>query len=133
MDLESILAFLKIIISELSAGINPINYTEVLKLDDFNLINSYFDKMNSEETYKIRRYEANLIILGVLAKDLINLKKTLKITHEECQDILTFLLNIISTKSTGNIRDFNLAPDFELLIGRAVWCVGRVLELFQDD
>ena len=51
MEDESIISFLKIIISELSEGINPNNYTEVLKLDDFNLINSYFDKMNSEEIY----------------------------------------------------------------------------------
>ena len=101
MEDDCILSFLKIIISELSEGINPDNYTEVLKLDDFNLINSYFDKMNSEEVYKIRRYEANLTILGMLSKDLINLRRKSKITNEECLDILNFLFSIISTKSEG--------------------------------
>ena len=101
MEDDNILSFLKIIITELSEGINPDNYTEVLKLDDFNLINSYFDKMNSEENYKIRRYEANITILGMLSKDLINLKRKSKITNEECTDILNFLFTIISTKNEG--------------------------------
>ena len=107
MEDESIISFLKIIISELSEGINPNNYTEVLKLDDFNLINSYFDKMNSEEIYKIRRYEANLAILGMLSKDLINMKRKSKISDEECSDILTFLCKIISTKSLLAYVSFN--------------------------
>ena len=104
MEDDSILSFLKIIISELSEGINSDNYTEVLKLDDFNLINSYFDKMNSEEIYKIRRYEANLIILGMLSKDLINMRRKSKISSEECTDILNFLFTIISTKSEGKLK-----------------------------
>jgi hypothetical protein len=101
MEDDSIMSFLKIIISELSDGINADNYTEVLKLDDFNLINSYFEKMNSEENYKIRRYEANLTILGMISKDLINLKRKSKITTEECTDILNFLFTIISSKNDG--------------------------------
>ena len=102
MEDENILSFLKIIISELSEGINPNNYTEVLKLDDFNLINSYFDKMNSDESYKFRRFEANLLILGTLSKDLINMKRKYKITSDECLDILKFLFQIISIKNEGN-------------------------------
>ena len=125
MEDESIISFLKIIISELSEGINPNNYTEVLKLDDFNLINSYFDKMNSEEIYKIRRYEANLAILGMLSKDLINMKRKSKISNEECKDILDFLFTIISTKSDDK--------NFGLLVGRSVWCVGKMLDLFVND
>jgi hypothetical protein len=132
MEDDSILSFLKIIISELSEGINSDNYTEVLKLDDFNLINSYFDKMNSEEVYKIRRYEANLIILGMLSKDLINMKRKGKVSSDECKEILNFLFNIISAKSEGKMRVI-LDKNFGLLVGRAIWCVGRMLELFSND
>ena len=125
MEDEGILSFLKIIISELSEGINEDNYTEVIKLDDFNLINSYFEKMNSEQKYKIRRYEANLAILGMLSKDLINLKRKSQISDEECTDILSFLFTIISSK--------NEDKNFGLLVGRSVWCVGRMLDLFSKN
>lgn len=125
MEDDAILDFLKMIISELSEGIKAENYSEVLKLDDFNLLNSYFEKMNTIEVYKFRRFEANLLILGILSKDLIVLKRKNRIQSENCYDILKFLFQILSNKNDDK--------NYGILVGRAIWCIGRMIEIFSDD
>lgn len=125
-DLENndiILSFLKIILSEFTNGINPENYLEVIKLDDYNYIFPYLEKMNTDKNYIVRRHEANLLILGSLADDLMLLKEVNKITKENVEELLEFLFKIVRGELGQNT----------FLIGRALWCISRLFSLFKYD
>lgn len=123
VDDESTLKFLKILISEFTEGIKEENYAEVVKLDDYNFITPYFEKMNTDSDYIFRRHEANLLILGTLSDELLNLKEKNKISNEEVQELITFLFKVIS----------NPHKDNSILVGRALWCVSRLLSLVKYD
>lgn len=123
IDDESLLKFIKIILSEFHEGINSNNYTDVLKLDDYNSLLPYFEKMNTFQDYIFRRHEANLLIIGTLAKDLIILKDKNKISKEEIEELIRFLFTIIS----------NPTKDTSILVGRAICSVSRLLSLVKND
>jgi len=99
LDDDSLLRFLKIIISELTEGINVENYSEVIKLDDYNFSAPYFNKLNTDEKYILRSHEANLYILGTLAEDILLLRDKGRIENQEIQVLIDFLLNLITNKS----------------------------------
>jgi hypothetical protein len=123
LDDDSILRFLKIILSEFTEGIKLENYADVMKLDDYNFITPYFDKMNSVPENIFRRHEANLLILGTLAEDLILLREKEKISKEEINELIKFLFSVISNPSKDN----------SILVGRAIWCVSRLISLVKYD
>ncbi len=120
---ESLLTFLRILISEFSDGIKIDNYSEVIKLDDYNFIEPYFNKMNSQEGCIYRRHEANLLILGMLTEDLVILREKERISKNEIEELIKFLFNVIS----------NPTKDNSILVGRALWCVSRLLTLVKND
>ena len=76
-------------------SLNSENYIEVIKLDDYNLINTYFDNMNNDKNYIFRRHEANLLILGNLSEDLIILKEKYILEDTHVNDIIKFLFVFI--------------------------------------
>lgn len=123
LDDDSILGFIRIIISEFSEGIKISNYSEVIKLDDYNFITSYFEKMNSDKYSVFLRHESNLLILGTLAEDLVLLRDKNRISKEEINQLIGFLFNVISQPS----------KDTNILVGRALWCVSRLLSLVKQD
>lgn len=102
---EVILKFLNIILQEFFNGIDPENYLEVIKLDDYNFLFPYFEKMNSDQVYITRRHEANLLILGNLAEDILILRDKNKLSDEDLLQLIKFLFSIISNPSEG--RGFN--------------------------
>jgi hypothetical protein len=123
MDDTSILQFLRIIISEFTEGIKIENYTEVLKLDDYNFLIPYFEEMNTINDYVYRRHEANLLILGTLSDDLIILHEKSRISKEEINELIKFLFSIISNPTKGT----------SILVGRAIWCVSRLISLVKYE
>jgi hypothetical protein len=123
IDDESILKFLKIIISEFTEGLKVENYSDVIKLDDYNFLTPYFEKMNTNPEYIFRRHEANLLILGTLSEDLIILREKNRISKEEVEELIKFLFTIISNPNKDN----------SILVGRAIWCVSRLLSLVKHD
>ena len=120
---ELALKFIKIILSEFSEGLNPENYLEVIKLDDYNYMIPYFEKMNTDNNYIIRRHEANLLLLGSFAEDLMTLKETNYITKENIDELLCFLFKIVNGELGKNT----------FLIGRALWCISKLFSLFRND
>lgn len=120
LDDESLLTFLRIIISEFSDGVNIENYKEVIKLDDYNFSAPYFNKLNSDKDYILRSHEANLLILGTLAEDIVLLRDKGRLENSEIQVLLEGLFNIITNKSNKGSK---------LLIGRGIWCASRLLSL----
>lgn len=124
LDDDSLLRFLKIIISELTQGIDIENYSEVIKLDDYNFSTPYFNKLNTDEKYLLRSHEANLYILGTLAEDIILLRDKGRIENEEIQILIDFLFNVITNKS---------GKESKMLIGRSIWCANRLLSLVRYD
>ena len=120
LDDDSLLKFLKIVISEFTEGINLTNYSDVVKLDDYNFTTPYFNKLNNEQSYILKRHEANLLILGNLAEDLVLLRDKGRIDNSEIQVMLQFLFDIISNKNNNQSS---------ILIGRGIWCAGRLLSL----
>jgi hypothetical protein len=123
IDDDSILKFLKIILSEFTEGLKIENYSDVIKLDDYNFMTPYFEKMNNSNEYIFRRHEANLLILGTLAEDLIILREKNRITKSEVEELIKFLFSIISNPTKEN----------SILVGRAIWCVSRLLSLIKHD
>ena len=123
IDDDSLLKFFKILLSELTDGINLENYEEVIKLDDYDCIKPYFEKLNSKKKYNQRNQEANLLIIGSLSEDILILKEKNKIEKEEIDNLMKFLFSIISNPKQEN----------SILIGRAVWCVSRLLSLIKND
>lgn len=125
VDPSIVLKFLSIILSEFDQGVNPENYLEVIKLDDYNFLFPYFNKMNTDHDYIQRRHEANLLILGNLSDELLIMKDKKKISEEEINNLISFLFNIITNKEC-QINN-------SVLVGRALWCVSRLLSLIKDN
>jgi len=123
IDEESLLKFLKILLSEFTQGLNADNYLEVQKLDDYNFLEPYLEKMNSDNNYIYRRHEANLLIIGSLAEDLILLKDKNRLSKSDINELIQFLFMIISNPNKEN----------SILVGRALWCVSRLLNLVKSD
>jgi hypothetical protein len=121
IDDQMLLRFLKIITSEFVEGVVIENYSEVIKLDDSNLIAPYIESLNSNHEYIIRRHEANLLILGTLSDDLYLLKEKNMLSREEVYQIIKFLFDIM-TKETNSI-----------LIGRSIWCISRLISLVKYE
>lgn len=123
IDNDQLLLFLKIVISEFKEGVNIENYREVLKLDDYNVLTPYFENMNNQPEYIFRRHEANLLIIGTLADDILMLQERNKISKEEIQELLKFLFSIISEPKKESL----------ILVGRALWCIQCLLLLVRND
>jgi hypothetical protein len=123
IDEDSLLKFISIIMSEFTQGLNTDHYWEVKKLDDYNYFEPYLERMNSDINYIYRRHEANLLIIGTLAEDLLNLKEKNRIGKEDIEELLKFLFSIISNPNKEN----------SILVGRALWCVSRLLSLVRND
>ena len=123
IDDDSLVNFIHLIINELTTGINIDNYKEVIKLDDYNLIVPYLDKLNNNTVYLQTRQESNLLILGTLSDDLLGLKEKQIITLEEVEQLINFLLTIISSPE----------KETSILVGRAVWCLSKLLCLVRND
>ena len=123
IDDDSLVNFIHLIINELTTGINIDNYKEVIKLDDYNLIVPYLDKLNNNPVYLQTRQESNLLILGTLSDDLLRLKEKQAITLEEVEQLINFLLTIISSPE----------KETSILVGRAVWCLSKLLCLVRND
>lgn len=111
--------------SEFKDGLNLDNYSEVRNLDDFNLTDDYFDNMNQDSSYVLQRHEANLLILGNLAEDLLTLKDKEMIDDTMIGEITNFLFVVVSEPSS----DVNSG----ILIGRALWCISKLLSLVRDN
>lgn len=96
IDDNIVLKFISIILSEFSNGINPEDYLEVIKLDDYNYLFPYFEKMKSDPVYIHRRHEANLLIIGNLSDDIMIMKDKNKISNDEINALMDFLFKIIN-------------------------------------
>ena len=120
---EPLCEFILLVIDELINGIKIDNYKEVIKLDDYNLITPYLNKLNNEKMYSQMRQESNLLILGNISDDLLRLKdKFLK--TDVIDNLFNHLIKIISEK---NIKENSI------LIGRAVWCLSKLICLVRTD
>jgi len=95
------LNFIKILISEFKEGLDIENYIEVIKLDDYNLTNTYFDNMNQNQSFIFRRHESNLLILGNLAEDLVILKEKNILEDSLINNLTDFLFDAISNPVEG--------------------------------
>ena len=115
--------FIHLVIDELINGIKIDNYKEVIKLDDYNLITPYLNKLNDEKIYNQMRQESNLLILGNISDDLLRLKdKQIKLS--EIENLLNYLIKIITEK---NVKENSI------LIGRAAWCLSKLICLVRTD
>jgi hypothetical protein len=91
-----LLSFIKILVSEFKDGLNVENYNEIIKLDDFNLLEEFFDKMNEDKNYIFQRHESNLLILGNLSEDLLTLNDKQMLDEGLITTIVDFLLETVS-------------------------------------
>ena len=120
---ENLSQFIHLVIDELINGIKIDNYKEVIKLDDYNLITPYLNKLNNEKIYNQMRQESNLLILGSISDDILRLKdKQIKVN--EIDDLLNYLIKIITE---NNVKENSI------LIGRAVWCLSKLICLVRTD
>jgi hypothetical protein len=124
LDEENLLKFLKILINEVTSGINRENYTEVIKLDDYNFSNPYFDKMEKNKNYLISAQEANLLILGTLAEDINLLLQKGLLEENEVFGFFTYLMDLL--KIPGNKNN-------KILLGRVIWCTMRFLSIIKNN
>ena len=120
---DALSEFIHLVIDELINGIKIDNYKEVIKLDDYNLITPYLNKLNNEKTYNQMRQESNLLILGSISDDLLRLKDK-QIKTNEIDNLLNYLIKIITEK---NIKENSI------LIGRTVWCLSKLICLVRTD
>ena len=120
---EALINFIRLLIDELMKGINLDSYKEVIKLDDYNLVKPYLEKLNKDPLYIQMRQESNLLILGNISDDLFRLKETQLFTKKETEDLINFLINIIK----------NVEKDNSILIGRTIWCLSKLLCLVRND
>ena len=97
---DSLINFIHLIIDELTKGINVDNYKDVIKLDDYNLVVPYLEKLNKDTVYLQTRQESNLLILGTISDDLLRLKE-----KELMKKEATFQLFIVSDIQSWK-RDF---------------------------
>ena len=124
LDEENLLKFLKILITEVTSGINREHYSEVIKLDDYNFTNPYFDKMAENKNYLLYAQEANLLILGTLAEDINLLLQKGLLEDTEVFGFFTYLMDLL--KIPGNKNN-------KILLGRVIWCTGRFLSIIKND
>jgi phosphoenolpyruvate carboxylase len=120
---DALYEFIHLVIDELINGIKIENYKEVIKLDDYNLITPYLNKLNNEKLYNQMRQESNLLILGNISDDLLRLKDK-QIKMSEIEDLLNYLLKTIKEKNN---------KENSILIGRAVWCLSKLICLVRTD
>ena len=120
---DSLINFIHLIIDELTKGINVDNYKDVIKLDDYNLVVPYLEKLNKDTVYLQTRQESNLLILGTISDDLLRLKEKELMKKEEIEQLFNFLLSLIS----------NPGKETSILVGRAVWCLSKLLCLVRND
>ena len=120
---DALINFIRLLIEELMKGINLDSYKEVIKLDDYNLVKPYLEKLNKDPLYIQMRQESNLLILGNISDDLFRLKETQLFTKKETEDLMNFLINIIK----------NVEKDNSILIGRTIWCLSKLLCLVRND
>ena len=120
---ESLLNFIRLLIDELMKGINLDSYKEVIKLDDYNLVKPYLEKLNKDPLYIQMRQESNLLILGNISDDLFRLKESQLFSQKETENLMNFLINLIK----------NVEKDNSILIGRTIWCLSKLLCLVRTD
>ena len=120
---ESLLSFIRLLIGELMKGINLDSYKEVIKLDDYNLVKPYLEKLNKDPLYIQMRQESNLLILGNISDDLFRLKESQLFSQKETENLINFLINIIK----------NIEKENSILIGRTIWCLSKLLCLVRND
>ena len=120
---DSLMNFVSLLIDELTKGINLDSYKEVIKLDDYNLVTPYLEKLNKDKIYVKMRQESNLLILGSISDDLFRLKESQILSQKETENLLNFLLNLIK----------NVENENEILIGRTIWCLSKLLCLVRND
>ena len=123
IDDDDLLNFIHLIIEECTSGINLDNYKEVIKLDDYNLLTPYLEKLNNDTIFLQTRQESNLLILGSIYDDLLRLKEKQLISLEEIENLLNYLLEIIS----------NPQKETSILVGRAIWTISKLLCLIRND
>ena len=124
LDEDNLLKFLKILISEVITGVNRENYSEVIKLDDYNFTNPYFDKMSSNKNYILYAQEANLLILGTLAEDINLLIQKGRLEESDVFGFFTYLMDLLKIPSNKNNK---------ILLGRGIWCTGRFLSIIKNE
>ena len=120
---DALMNFISLLIDELTKGINLDSYKEVIKLDDYNLLTPYLEKLNKDKIYVKMRQESNLLILGSISDDLFRLKESQILSQKETENLLNFLLNLIK----------NVENENEILIGRTIWCLSKLLCLVRND
>jgi len=120
---EALLSFIRLLIEELMKGINLDSYKEVIKLDDYNLVKPYLEKLNKDPLYIQMRQESNLLILGNISDDLFRLKESQLFSQKETENLINFLINIIK----------NVEKENSILIGRTIWCLSKLLCLVRND
>ena len=123
IDDDALFQFIHLIINELTQGIVIDNYKEVIKLDDYNLVEPYLNKLNNDTLYLQTRQESNLLILGTISDDLLRLKEKQIIPQSEIKHLITFLLEIISSPNKDN----------SILVGRTIWTLSKLLCLVRND
>ena len=120
---ESFLNFIQLLIDELTKGINIESYKEVIKLDDYNLVTPYLEKLNNDPLYVKMRQESNLLILGNISDDLFRLKENQTFSQKDTENLINFLLDLIK----------NVENENPILIGRTIWCISKLLCLVRND
>ena len=120
---EALINFIRLLIDELMKGINLDSYKEVIKLDDYNLVKPYLEKLNNDPLYIQMRQESNLLILGNISDDLFRLKEGQLLTKKETENLMNFLINLIK----------NVEKEISILIGRTIWCLSKLLCLVRND
>ena len=120
---DALMNFVTLLIEELMKGINLDSYKEVIKLDDYNLVTPYLQKLNKDKLYVKMRQESNLLILGSISDDLFRLKESQILSQKETENLLNFLLNLIK----------NVENENEILVGRTIWCLSKLLCLVRND
>ena len=120
---DALMNFVTLLIEELMKGINLDSYKEVIKLDDYNLVTPYLEKLNKDKLYVKMRQESNLLIIGSISDDLFRLKENQILSQKETENLLNFLLNLIK----------NVENENEILVGRTIWCLSKLLCLVRND
>ena len=120
---DALCEFILLVIDELINGIKIENYKEVIKLEDYNLITPYLNKLNNEKLNSQMRQESNILILGNISDDLLRLKDK-QIKMGEIENIFNYLIKTITEK---NIKENSI------LIGRTVWCKSKLICLVRTD
>ena len=82
---EALLNFIRLLVDELMKGINLDSYKEVIKLDDYNFVKPYLEKLNKDPLYIQMRQESNLLILGNISDDLFRLKESQIFSQKETE------------------------------------------------